>query len=297
MPGRYRPSGVILSLHEQKKRYQPNMLMAIGISLLLSVLAGMYISMLLGPKRTFTNRFVLKLDALPRISGDDEAAGSRSVTEPLDLRPARYQQHDGFAGFRGYRVTRTGPVAVGTPLETGELDMDQFVPSYTDKIGKPFAHAGDIGDGYDDGLPESPSLLDIESPRARSRHLRNLLSAHRSTQIDVGERDRPPVLKLQPVRYPKKGWHVNGTVRLVLVVDAKGNIRKYQIVDEDPEGHGFAQALKDALNESHFFPPSVNGEKLGVRYEFTYEFCWECPQKPDIKVTKGDLIISPAGGR
>lgn len=297
MPSTYKPNGVVSSLHEQKRRYQPNMLMAIGISLLLSGLAGVYISSLPGPDRAFTERSVLTFGAVLHGSGDDETKGNRSATEPVDFRPARYQQHDGFGGFSGYRLVRSGPDAVRTPWESVDLTPDQPTPLCTDQVTGPFALASDSDDCYDDGLPRSPSLLDIKSPLARSRHLRDLLSGHRDTQIDLGERDCPPVLKLQPVRYPKKGWHVNGVVRMVLVVDAKGNIRECQIVNEDPEGHGFAQALKDALNESSFFPPRVNGEELGVRYEFTYEFCWECPRKPEITVTKGDLIVSPYGGR
>lgn len=297
VPVDYRPNGVVSSLHEQKKRYQPNMLIAMCICLLLSGLAGVYISTLQGPNKTIIDRSELTFGAVPHNSGDDKTTDNRNVTEPVDFRPTRYRHHDGFAGFSNYRLVRHGPDAVRAPWAPEELAPDQPPPLDNDQIAEPFALASGSDDGYDDGLPRSPSLMDIESPRARSRHLRNILSIHGDTHIDLGERDRPPLLKLQPVRYPKKGWHVNGVVRMILLVDAKGNIRDCQIVNEDPEGHGFAQALKDALNESSFFPPRVNGEHLGVRYEFTYEFCWECPLKPVIMVTKGDLIVSPYGGR
>ncbi len=293
MLGEYRPNNVVLSLYERKRRYQTNTLLATGILLLLSVLTGIYISALSGPDKTFSDRSMTTFGSVQHSTGSDETTTSnKGVTKPVDFRPARYQQHEGFAGLRGYRVARNELTTVNTPQKPEEQVPDLPISFYADFIDEPFTDLY-IDDSYDDGLPGSPSLFDIESPRVRSHRLRSSLSGYGDTRIELGERDRPPILRLQPVRYPKKGWYVNGLVTMVLTIDANGNIREYRVVNEDPEGFGFAQALKEALNESSFFPPIVNGKKLGIRYKFTYEFCWECPQKPDIIVTKGDLIVNP----
>jgi len=266
-----------------------------GVWLLLSVLAAVLISTLPGADKASIERSASILGGVPPSPGD-EAIGDTKAAAPVDVRPTAYRRHEGFAGFRGYRLTPSGPAAVRTSMAPQELPIGRLVAMNTDYIGEPSAHATGAGDGYNDGLPGLPTFMDIEFPGARSRHIRSPLSSDRQTQIDLAERDRPPVLKLEPVRYPKRGWHVNGVVKMVLVVDAEGNIRECQIVEEDPDGHDFAQALKDALYESRFFPPRVNGAEVGARYEFTYEFCWECPQKPEIVVTRGDLVVNPSVG-
>ncbi len=295
---KFSPNALITSLYEQKKRYQPNMLMAIGITLLLSALTGAYISTLSGPDEAFIHPSVQGFIRLPSDSENNETTNYGRSGKPVDLRPARYHQHEGFAGFNGYKLFRSYPEVTPSLTVPDTWESDALVENIMDDDFRELSlRTTDFDFSYDEGIPRSPLLIDHVSDRSHRQSLRKLPTGENNTKIDPGERDRPSLLKLHPVKYPRKGWYVNGTVKLILVIDARGNIKESDIVDEDPEGMGFAQVLKDALNESSFFPPIIDGEKREARYELTYEFCWECPQKPDIRITGDQLVVSSYGNR
>jgi len=87
----YSPSTSLCLLHEHKRAYQPNMLKAISLTLLIAATAAIYIA-----------SFV------------------------PDMGPQGYLEHQGFAGFHGYRVTERDVVSWKGPV--GNSDFFAYDP-------------------------------------------------------------------------------------------------------------------------------------------------------------------------
>lgn len=293
----YKPGLTISLLHEHKSRYQPDMLRAIGLTMTLPVALTFYITVFLSGE--VGNEVVI--DASDLISIEELSYRSKPISETSEetkkssefrfseIRLPKYRHHEGFAGFDGYRTGKR-PVSVGADYTSGSAipppEEFSIAVEYFDNSPVPSLELED----QDDGLPKSPTFFDFELPGSLPVGWNT--PGYADGEIRQPTRDRPPMIKLERVKYPKRGWHVDGLVKIVLILNDKGQIKKLEIVREEPKGHDFAQAFKEALNESLFFPARINGRDVGIRYEFTYEFCWQCAQEPEIRVTRGDVIIT-----
>lgn len=300
----YEPSLTISLLDEHKGSYQPNILKAMGVTMILPVVLALYITVFL-PGVPDEETVIDASDLIfveERPFGSETASGTSGETSKSsgsrspDIRPPAYRHHEGFAGFDGYRIGKDLMFAGSDYIPGGDIPLPEAFPFVSEDLNGTLMLAFESED-QDDGLPESPTFLDLDRPR--SLPIDWNIPGFADGEIDIPSRDRPPMIKLEKVKYPRKGWHVNGVVKIVLIVDDEGQIKECEIVQEVPKGHNFALAFKEALNESVFFPARVNGQDVGVRYNFIYDFCWECPEKPEIRVSRSDLIItiSPAKPR
>ncbi|MFQ5498312.1 MAG: hypothetical protein ACE5FH_01450 [Candidatus Zixiibacteriota bacterium] len=292
----YIPCSTIARIHEHKSEYQPNMTRALCLVIALSISVALFLAFLPGPSVVDSDYSApgdfIAAD-IPAASG--ETANKRQLSS-IDVRPAAFRAHTGFAGMMGYAIVKDIPI-VHNRYEPEPPTTPLPVLAVSDGLND-FGFESVIPADYDFGLPPPVTFLSFESSRRDLGPIGHSASLGFMTPpMDIPKRYRPPLLKLQPVRYPRKGSHLNGKVTMVLVVDNNGSITESRLVSEEPKGHDFARSLKEALYESVFFPPRVNGRKVGIRYEFTYEFCWECPEKSVIEVRRGDLMIKEITSR
>ena len=274
MPREYAKS-VIMRLHEIKRSYQPNMLLSLSVTCLIFVIAGCIISLLQGAT---TNHGIDSSagSILPpnRLKTSGSSAGSGVAHGPGLDQP-------GFASFRRYPVERSTPQPVSyrqtrydAPIEDTDFSFGAFDTSTFP----------DIRADVDFGLPAAKTYFDL------------LPSMNWS--VSVPDRDifrsanaySPPVIEFSRVRYPERGWYTNGLVTVVFIITADGRIQNYRVVKEEPAGLNFARALKDAINESIFFPGNLNGTKVAVRIRLTYEFCWGCSKPTGLQVSDGVIV-------
>ncbi|MDR0556924.1 MAG: energy transducer TonB [Treponema sp.] len=88
----------------------------------------------------------------------------------------------------------------------------------------------------------------------------------------------PPALSEDQIRrnteYPAIALRsgVEGTVILELFIDSKGEIRRINILKEDPPDRGFAEAAVNAFRDVTAVPAESNGVAVAVRYRYPVRF-------------------------
>jgi protein TonB len=65
---------------------------------------------------------------------------------------------------------------------------------------------------------------------------------------------------------------IEGTVYLELYIDSGGNVRRVEILKEDPTGRGFGEAAVNAFTGLHGKPAEANGKLVAVRYRYPVRF-------------------------
>lgn len=65
---------------------------------------------------------------------------------------------------------------------------------------------------------------------------------------------------------------IEGTVYVELYIDSGGNVRRVEILKEDPPGRGFAEAAKKAFTGLLGKPAEANGKPVNVRYRYPVRF-------------------------
>jgi protein TonB len=65
---------------------------------------------------------------------------------------------------------------------------------------------------------------------------------------------------------------IEGMVYLELFIDSRGNIRRIEILKEDPQGRGFGEAATAAFRGITCKPAEANGQTVAVRYRYPVRF-------------------------
>jgi protein TonB len=65
---------------------------------------------------------------------------------------------------------------------------------------------------------------------------------------------------------------IEGTVYLELYIDSGGNVRRVEILKEDPTGRGFGEAAVNAFTGLRGKPAEANGKLVAVRYRYPVRF-------------------------
>ncbi len=286
---KYNPCASISALHEHKRAYQPNLLRAILLVSIASAIAALGIRLRAHePEISEYADAEQQADRFEFGAADQPGVDSKSTGGNADFRPPTYRNHEGFAGFTGYRVLSQATLPlVETSISAPEyFDLIPAIDFASTRIGSVDAALPmyGAGDDYGDGLPGAMTFLDMNLPsRSNDWSLPGIGSGRAF--------DQPPLLRLKRIKYPLKGIYVDGKVVLIVCADSTGFIRDCEVVYEEPWGCDFARALKDALYASTFSPPVIDGEKVPYRFEMTYEFCWQCPRPSEIAVVSGNLIL------
>ena len=290
----YKPCRCICLLHEHKKAYQPNLLKAMGLVMLVSALFAACFAY------RQSNDPANALQPAESITSGENGTGTtaaRAGAVGLDFRPPAYHEHEGFAGFRGYKVVST---SVTIPVDVSPIPhkYTNIKPEF-DLVATRFGSTDTTlplygtGDGPGDGLPGAPTLLDMNLPPSHQRDWS--LRGIESKVIEPKRPDSPPVFRFAGVWYPKKARNVNGTVVMIVNADKSGQIVKTELISEDPEGFDFGSALEQAVYNSIFFAPVVNGNKVPFRFQLTYHFSYYCPRESKVEILSGDMIVSVPG--
>jgi len=264
----YSPSATIASLHLRKRAYQINFCKALALTVSIFVLAIFIITLSLNKREPvqLTRHSGYLIDAskilLQNKAGDTHGGGQHSPGSPLA------NKYDGFGGFEGYRVAhgaRGVKAAVYRPSTSSNLepDMGGLTPGSI-KFDENFGFSNfAYGDGnFDYGLPKRNINSDRvwklpRDPGQKVKQLKNEMMA----------------IKLERVIHPKGAAGIRGEVQLHVTIDNRGNILNCEVLREQPEGYGFARALRSAIYESLIFPPVVNGAKVGAEITITHLFC------------------------
>jgi protein TonB len=88
----------------------------------------------------------------------------------------------------------------------------------------------------------------------------------------------PPALSDDQIRrnieYPAIALRsgIEGTVILELFIDSRGEIRRINILKEDPPERGFAEAAVNAFRDITAVPAEANGTAVAVRYRYPVRF-------------------------
>jgi len=105
--------------------------------------------------------------------------------------------------------------------------------------------------------------------------------------------NRPLIIDFKKPRYPRGlRFKVDAIVKLGFYLTAKGGMDKIDVISEEPEGFGFALAVKEALRDSWIKPAVINDIKTGGYYTLTYEFCEKCPAKPVVVESSSNVIVT-----
>jgi|GEM_PF-4814218 len=106
---------------------------------------------------------------------------------------------------------------------------------------------------------------------------------------DEGKGNKPLSIRLAHIRWPFNAPVTDtGFVELMLTVDKKGYI-SWQVVNESPQGFGFANAVIDALKRSKYKPTINKGEKITTTVDLKCVLCINC--QPDIVNSTSNLKI------
>lgn len=137
----------------------------------------------------------------------------------------------------------------------------------------------DYGDGDDWGLP-------TEKPYMPNTHF--ILPINNSNIKQPKEKGLVMLASVQwPYSTPKTD---TGYVVIIIDIDKKGLI-EWNVIDEDPMGKGFANAVVEALKRSKFHPPTnENGEKVPIRVMLVSTICYDCPSSTTAKYDKVEVL-------
>lgn len=276
MPGMYEPGGVILSLHEQKNKYQRNMLFGLGMCVMLSLGFGLWVRSLDGSTPRSASPTVV-----PNLVTPD-----RDLVEPSE-KPAMVAvgginpyaiAHDGFLGFVNLRPVCQAPELIAERPDVYDPDLAPLgidsTPSFS------------TVEGDEEGLflPEEYTIADAYLPP---------------------ENVRPPVTRqVQVVYKPDPEYPFvardagkEGNITVLVYIDSAGELTtfpdwiggeeiqtfEYMVgsarrivnyaVKEEPPGWFFAKNFLKVLPEWVFAPSIRNGKPVSSLLRIKYNFC------------------------
>ncbi len=290
----YKTCSTLCFLHEHKRAYQPNLLRAILLISIASTIAAIGIRLLVQAPEIIENADAeQQADGLEFGAADQSGADTKSTGGYVDFLPPAYRDHEGFAGFEGYMVLPeshpTAELSTFDPTEYTSISPD--VDFAAVRIGSTDATLPLYGTGDDcgDGLPGAMTFLDMNLPKRHGEHWRFPGIANGTP---TGDGRHAPILQFANVRYPQKGKFIDGRVMMIVDADRAGRLKDIEVISEEPSGHDFAEAVKDALDRSLYWPPVVDGEKVPYRFQLTYDFCWACRRQSTVEVVSGDMIVA-----
>lgn len=159
------------------------------------------------------------------------------------------------------------PIEVYEPIR-GDLFFSGVDPHSDNEEDSAFGNGtGDeYGDGDDFGLPPQEPYM----PR--------VTWTIQPSGLNIGRLPESGLIVLVDLRWPNPTPKTDtGYVVIIIDIDKKGRI-EWEVIDEQPTGKGFANALIEALKRSTFNPPvDENGEKLPVRVMLASTICYGCP--------------------
>ena len=197
-------------------------------------------------------------------------------------------QHDGFAGFNGYKIspittpdinlrfTTNNQKAVFQPADIYIEDIRNEINYLTDMKIESFGH-GDFG------LPNDNTLIQIAADR--------FPIGTYTSKISTTNRDEPAFIKLTVnPRHPLKAYEKSGLVVVEFIITRKGEIKDRKVLYETPLNLGFAPAVLSALNEAYYWPAKNNGIPIDTKVTITWDMCWQC----NFEITYSDdrLIVT-----
>lgn len=112
-------------------------------------------------------------------------------------------------------------------------------------------------------------------------------------QVPPPRENQPMIISFKKPNYPRGlRFQVDAIVKLGFFVKENGFIGEIDILSEQPEGFGFALAVKEALRDSWIKPAIVDGHKAGGYYILIYEFCEKCPDKPIVIESSSNVVVT-----
>lgn len=111
-------------------------------------------------------------------------------------------------------------------------------------------------------------IQEIPDTTMQSEQEIDYLPQHKISSIPV----IPSDMILSRIEYPVMALQngIEGVVYLELYIDAKGAIRKINVI-RDP-GHGFAEAAVKAVDGLTCIPATANGQNVAVRFRYPIRF-------------------------
>lgn len=285
----YNPGTTLNLLHRSKRAYQSNMLKSLALILSLSAVLALYLILFTDGENTvkLDTRSILNLPRQQITVTDTTTTCSNSYS-------SRGPNKTDFNGsLKGYaivkdRVTPTVHVPVLTVVpEELQIAAVDFNPVLT---------GGNIygADGYDAYQGNGGGSAPEEN--AVNYEKRTWEPPDHNAQFDLNRKmviDEWASVKIdkyhQRPGHPRKSHGKFGVAKIGVTIDEKGNIVRMDVIYEQPEEHDFAKALKEWVGEwCYFFPPRVNGEKVGTY--ITFEHFFGAVEKKSMVVT-GPLIV------
>lgn len=151
------------------------------------------------------------------------------------------------------------PVAVATPTEVDTT----VIPDQAD-IPPAQPHFDPIESGTDGGGGESGA-----------GYLAGHFDVVPSIEIWIPREVEPKLLSSNPQPdFPEmaKRARINGTVHIKVFVDRHGDVRRYQIVKENPSELGFGEEVLKVIPRWKFTPALQQNEPVGVWVTFPFKF-------------------------
>lgn len=273
----FRP--LLAHLHEMKAAYQPNMLKAM---LMLIILAGVISSWLLYCHQTSIPGSEKLPDCefgMPEssIGGNQSSYGNQD--SPLTvLRGLLNYAHDGFAGFNGYKIKkpnyRSPDIAISKNLKRLMHERTTEYPEIISVLplaGETYGSGDGVGGVGDFGLPRGESLIEI----AYNRFPQII-----PPEVHPPGKSEPAYIRFtNHLRYPASAVFDTGVVILEFIITRNGNVKDRTLISETPPGMGVARAVLDVLNEAAYFPAKAYGQKIDSKVCLVWTICYQCKEQ------------------
>lgn len=178
-------------------------------------------------------------------------------------------------GFHGGFITNlrvipdelAAVVPVAFPIS--DITLENLEPMMVDSApGVGDGTGGGIGSGDSDfGLPALSPLPSGASPKP------TFTLPERQETIRRVPADRKLYINgFKDPRLPRKATNMKGLATVEITVKASGAVGSVRVIEEEPQGFGFGEALMSALNECVYYPAIVNGKKTEMTVSVTYVF-------------------------
>ncbi|MFJ6023294.1 hypothetical protein ACIQC9_01685 [Brevundimonas sp. NPDC092305] len=148
---------------------------------------------------------------------------------------------------------------------------------------------GALVQGSMDVLSAIETKFSNPSGRIWSRHftpglVRNLAALNQPPLPDDWRRTYEPTvwIRFPRAQFPAGAYSKEASVYVRCVVTVSSTLRACEILNENPAGQGFGQAVLDALPEARLRPGSVNGSPIESHANFTVRFRVQTPVDSDV---------------
>lgn len=174
-----------------------------------------------------------------------------------------------------------------TPVNyTSSVDFTPEISDMNPGIGE--GTGSGLGNGdVDFGLPEVPRGALASSPSV-------LTFPESQLKLKKSKSDRDAIIRFQYMpRQPEKARFTKGQATVRFTIDEGGNLRHMVVLNEQPEGLGFGQSLKDALYDAFVEYMIVNGQSVSTEVTFWCDFDIGSQKKPVAISAKNVSVILP----